>query len=106
MAAAMVYMTAGSRDEALAIGRALVEERLAACVNLLDHMTSLYWWQGRIEQGEEVVLIAKTKQELVPQLISRVRELHSYDCPSVVAWPIAAGNPQYLDWIVDETRDL
>ena len=104
MSAAIVYLTAGSREEALTIGRALVEERLAACVNLLDNMTSLYWWQGKIEEGSEVVLIAKTRQDLVEPLIERARALHSYEVPSIVSWPIASGNPAYLDWIIDETR--
>jgi periplasmic divalent cation tolerance protein len=97
------YVTTGSREEALAIGRAVVGERLAACANVLDGMTSIYWWQGALEQAGEAVLILKTRAELVERLTSRIRELHSYDCPCVVALPIAAGNPGYLDWIARET---
>jgi periplasmic divalent cation tolerance protein len=104
MNACICYVTAGSREEALAIGRALVEERLAACANLLDGMTSVYWWHGKLEQAREAVLIAKTRTELVPALSARVKQLHSYDCPCVVALPIADGNPDYLAWIVSETR--
>jgi periplasmic divalent cation tolerance protein len=104
MGACICYVTAGSREEALAIGRALVEERLAASVNVLDGTTSIYWWQGKLEQAQEAVLIAKTRAELFPALSARVKQLHSYDCPCVVALPIADGNPDYLAWIVAETR--
>jgi periplasmic divalent cation tolerance protein len=82
----------------------LVEERLAASVNVLDGTTSIYWWQGKLEQAQEAVLIAKTRAELFPALSARVKQLHSYDCPCVVALPIADGNPDYLAWIVAETR--
>lgn len=104
MTACFCYITAGSRDEALAIGRALVEARLAACGNVLDGMTSVYHWQGAIEQANEAVLIVKTRAELVEPLTERVRALHSYDCPCVVALPITDGNPDYLAWIDAETR--
>ena len=103
MALTFCYVTAGSRDEALTIGRTVVEERLAACANVLDGMTSLYWWQGALEQAGEAVLILKTRAELVGRLTARIKELHSYECPCVVALPIAAGNPDYLRWIAGET---
>lgn len=99
----LLYVTAASRDEALAIGRKLVEERLIACANVLDGMTSVYWWKDQLEQSNEAVLLLKTRQELVPRVTDRVRELHSYDVPCVVALPILAGNPDYLQWITDET---
>jgi periplasmic divalent cation tolerance protein len=106
MTAVFVYITVSGRDEALAIGRILVEERLAACVNVLGPMTSVYWWQGKTETANEAVLIAKTRQALLPALTDRVRALHSYACPCVVAWPLLeAGNPQYLEWIETETRE-
>ena len=104
MSAYFVYITASDKTEALKIGRTLVEERLAACANVIDNMTSVYWWEGKIENSAEVVLIAKTKQELVESVISRVKELHSYSCPCIVSWPINAGNPDYLRWIEEETR--
>jgi periplasmic divalent cation tolerance protein len=66
-------------------------------------MTSVYIWKDRLEQSEEAVLLLKTRRELVEQVIARVRELHSYDCPCVLALPIEAGNPQFLQWITDET---
>ncbi len=72
--------------------------------NVLDGATSIYWWQGALEQAGEAVLILKTRTELVERLTARILELHSYECPCVVALPIAAGNPQYLDWIAAETR--
>jgi periplasmic divalent cation tolerance protein len=99
-----VYMTARDEAEALVIGRTLVEERLAACINILPAMTSVYWWEGELEQSSEAVLIAKTQQGLVPELIERVKRLHSYACPSIVAWPAHAGHQPYLDWIEKETR--
>ena len=103
MAVFFCYVTAGSREEALAIGRTVVEERLAACANVLDGVSSIYWWQGTLEQASEAVLILKTRAELVERLTARIRELHRYDCPCVVALPIEAGNPAYLDWIARET---
>ena len=104
MSAAFVYMTAKDKEQAVSIGRTLVEERLVACVNVLDNMTSLYWWDGNVQEDNEVVLIAKTSEILLESLIQRVKDLHSYECPCVVAWPIAAANPAYLQWIDDETR--
>jgi periplasmic divalent cation tolerance protein len=103
MTAYFCYVTAGSRHEALSIGRTVVEERLAACANVLEIMASIYWWQGALEQADEAVLILKTRAELVERLTARIMELHSYECPCVVALPIAAGNPQYLDWVAGET---
>ena len=90
MAVTFCYVTAGSRDEALSIGRTVVQERLAACANVLDGVTSIYWWQGALEQAGEAALILKTRAELVERLTGRIRELHSYECPCVVALPIAA----------------
>jgi periplasmic divalent cation tolerance protein len=100
----LVYVTAGSRDEAVKIGRAAVESRLAACANVLPApTTSIYWWQGKLEQAEEVSLILKTRAALVDELVAKVKEQHSYDCPCVVALPIEGGNPQFLEWIDAET---
>jgi periplasmic divalent cation tolerance protein len=103
MAIWFVYITAKDKSQALAIGHILVEERLAACVNLWDGMTSIYRWEGAIEQASEAVLIAKTQESLVQALTERVKCLHSYDCPCVVAWPVGAGSTVYLDWIAKET---
>lgn len=99
----MLYITCADAAEANRIGRLLVEERLAACVNILDGMTSVYWWEGQVQDGHETVLIAKTRAAHVDAVIARVRELHSYDCPCVVSWPITKGNPDYLEWIAKES---
>jgi periplasmic divalent cation tolerance protein len=98
-----VYVTAPSFDVAQTIGRTLVEERLAACVNIIPEMHSIYRWAGSIETAAEVVLIAKSRTVLFEEIEKRVRELHPYDCPCLVAWPIEAGHQPYLDWIAKET---
>lgn len=103
MAAYSCYVTAPSREIALAIGRTIVAERLAACANVIDSAASVYWWQGTLEEASEAVLILKTRAELLERLTARVKALHPYECPCVVALPIAGGNPEYLDWIAGET---
>ncbi len=100
----LVYMTAKDMSEAKKIASAIVEEKLAACVNILPGMESIYHWQGKVENEMEVVLLAKTKSMLVAQLTDRVKELHSYDTPCVVAVSISGGNPDFLEWIAAETR--
>jgi periplasmic divalent cation tolerance protein len=92
-------MTSGSKSEAQKIGKALVESRLAACVNILDNMQSIYRWEEKIQEDSEVVLIAKTTQSLVSQLIDKVKSMHSYDCPCIVSLPVQDGYPPFLDWI-------
>lgn len=99
-----VYMTAPNRDEALRIGRALVEQRLAACINVLPGMTSVYWWEGAVDTSDEAVLIAKTTADRLDALVSAVSALHPYQCPCIVALPIEAGHPGYLEWVVRETH--
>jgi periplasmic divalent cation tolerance protein len=103
MAAVFVYVTAKDRAQALAIGRTLVEERLVACVNVLNNVRSLYWWEGKVQEEDEALFVAKTRSELMEKVVARVKELHSYQVPCVVALPVAAGNPDFLDWITAET---
>ncbi len=103
MKQAFLYVTVGSTEEAVSIARDLLDARLIACANIIDGATSLYRWEGRIEEEKEAVMIAKTREDLVEKVIDRVRELHSYDCPCIVALPIVAGNPAFLDWIDEET---
>lgn len=103
MSVCFVYITAEHASEARAIGRALVEERLAACANILEGKHSLYRWEGEIQEETEAVLIAKTREDLVAALTERVIALHSYDCPCVVAMPIAGGNNAFIEWIHAET---
>lgn len=102
--ARFVYVTAQNRDEALAIGRALVGERLAACANVTTEVTSVYWWEGKVVEDGEAVLVLKSRASLIAKLTERVAELHSYSCPCVVALAIDDGNPAYLDWIAAETE--
>ena len=94
----VVYVTCADLDEARRIGRALVVEGLAACVNLRPHET-IYRWQGNVEQAPEAALLAKTTRAAYPALAARVRALHSYTLPCIVAWTLAEGLPDYLDWI-------
>lgn len=103
MSAMFLYVTARDRAEALSIGRTLVSERLVACVNVLDGLRSIYWWDGAVQEEDEACLVAKTRQELVEKVVARVKELHSYDVPCIVALPVADGNPDFLDWIAAET---
>jgi periplasmic divalent cation tolerance protein len=100
----VVFVTVGNREEASRLGRALVEERLAACVNLIPAIASTYWWRGQIEQADEVLLVVKTRQDLLDLLTARVRVLHSYTVPEVIALPIIRGNPDYLAWIDESVR--
>ena len=100
----MIYITAKNAEEAEAIGSALVEERLVACVNIIEKVRSIYRWKGAIERESEAVLIAKTKEPLVAQVIARVKALHSYEVPCIEAIPIVNGHPAYLKWICDETE--
>jgi periplasmic divalent cation tolerance protein len=103
MSAVFVYITTESPEQAERIGRTLVEARLAACVNILPGMRSIYHWQGRIESASETVLIAKTRQALTEALLARVKALHSYAVPCAVVLSIQGGLPDFLDWIEAET---
>ena len=98
-----VYMTAKDEAEAKTIARAVVGERLAACANVLGRIDSVYWWQGRVCEDNEVALLLKTSAERKSELIHRIKELHSYECPCVVCFPIADGNRDFLNWITAET---
>ena len=100
-----VYITAADKDEAQKIAKTLVQERLAACANILGGINSVYWWDGAVQNGEEIALILKTRKALFEKVQTRVAELHSYDSPCVVAWDITAGNRSYLDWISTETEN-
>jgi periplasmic divalent cation tolerance protein len=103
MDATLVMVTAASDGSARALARALVEARLAASVNIAPGIASFYWWQGAVREGAEALLLAKTRTDLVDQVIEFVKAGHPYDCPAVFALPIAAGNPDYLAWIGEET---
>ena len=101
----LVYITTGSIDEARQIGKELVSSRLAAGANIIENIQSFYWWEGEIHDNREAIIIAKTRQELVPELIEKVKAIHSYTCPCIVSIPVMDGYRPFLDWIADETRD-
>ena len=103
MEAFTVYVTTKDEAEAKRIARAVVDERLAACANVLGSIGSVYRWEGRICEENEVALILKTSSRRTAELIHRIKELHSYECPCVVCLPIADGNRDFLTWIADET---
>ena len=100
----LVYMTAGSKEEAKKVGQILVTSKLAACVNILENMNSIYVWEGKLQEDQETVMIAKTTEARVPELIEKVKAIHSYDCPCIVCLPIENGNQEFLDWIGSEVK--
>ena len=101
---ALVYITTSGEEESKKIGRTIVEERLAGCVNIIPTIGSLYWWKGEIEEDNESVLIAKTKVSNIGNIIKRVKEIHSYENPAILAIPIIEGSKEYLDYLDAETK--
>ena len=101
--AVFVYTTFPAIVEAERVGRALVERRLCACVNILPGMVSYYWWQGTVERGDEVVMIIKTRASLAEQVRAAVKDMHSYTTPAFLVIPIESVDPDYHAWIVGET---
>ena len=99
----VVFVTA-PENEAAALAKTLVDERLVACVNIVPGLRSIYWWQGKVEDEPEVLCIMKTRTTLFEALRKRVRELHSYEVEEIIALPILAGNLPYLDWIKENTQ--
>lgn len=104
MSIMFVYVTTADRTEATRIARAMVEQRLAACANIVDGMRSVYWWQGTVQEASETVLILKTVKERLGALMAAVKALHSYDCPCIEAIEVADGNPAFFAWIRQETQ--
>jgi periplasmic divalent cation tolerance protein len=103
--AVLVYTTWPSIVEAERAGHAIVERRLAACVNILPGMISHYWWQDKIERAEETVMFVKTRAALAEAVRAAVKELHSYDLPAIMVLPVEAVDPDYHAWIVRETAE-
>jgi len=97
----VIFITSGSDEEANRLARTLVEEKLAACVNILSGVESLYWWKGKIESSKERMLVVKTQGKMVRRVVKRVKEIHSYEVPEIIALPIVEGNRDYLKWISD-----
>src|SRR3972149_649032 len=95
----VVFITTSSMAEAQAIGRALVEERIAACVNIVPGLRSLFRWQGTIEEQEETLMLVKSRSEFLPSILDTVKRLHSYTVPEVIALPVLGGSSDYLAWI-------
>jgi periplasmic divalent cation tolerance protein len=104
--AVFVYTTWPTAVEAEAAGRMLVERRLAACVNILPGMTSIYRWQGALERGEEAVMIIKTRASLSDDVTRAVKELHSYETPAILVMPLESVEKSYLGWLLAETGEM
>lgn len=100
----IVFITASSKQEARKIARGLLEAKLAACVNIIENIGSHFWWQGKIDNAREALLIIKTRKALFNKLVNKAKSLHSYEVPEIIALPIIAGDEQYLDWINGSTR--
>lgn len=98
-----MYITAQNPAAAERLAAALVEERLAACANVLPGVRSVYRWRGAVERAEEAALILKTRADRFEALRARVLELHTYEVPCVIAWPIARGHPAFLEWVAAES---
>ena len=99
----VIFITASNEDEAAKISKALVESRLAGCVNIIKNIRSIYSWQGKIEDESEVLMIAKTQKALFDDLSRKVKELHSYTVPEIIAMPIVEGSEDYLKWLKEVT---
>ena len=102
--AIVVFITAGSPDEADKLANLLIQKRLAACVQILPSIQSVYWWQDKIERQPEILLLVKTISSKFAELEREVRAVHSYETPEIVAIPTAAGSEQYLDWLSSTFR--
>ena len=100
----VVLITTGSQEEARRIGDALIAQRTAACVNIVSQISSLFWWEGKVEDDKESLLLVKTRAELFPEVVDTVKSVHSYDVPEVIALPIVKGSQDYLNWIGKETE--
>lgn len=101
----VVLITAGKWEEAEKIAQELVRQRLAACVNMVPQITSIYRWKGEVCQDSEVLLIAKTERGRLAELEQAVKQWHSYDVPEIIALSVADGSPAYLDWVSESVAD-
>jgi len=98
------YITTKDKKEAEKISWSLLKSKLIECVNIVDKVKSIYWWQGKIEDSEECLMLVKTKKSLAKKIIDKVKSLHSYRCPCIIFIPIETGNRDYLKWIDQSTR--
>ena len=99
-----VHITAPNREQAATMARALVNERLAACVNVVDGVQSVYRWQEKVEESAEVLCLVKTRPDLLDALTARVQALHPYDVPEILAFEVMDGSPTYLNWLQESTQ--
>ena len=97
----IVMVTTPSKEEALNIVRRLLDDRLIACANIVGPVSSLFWWEDKINEATEFLVFMKSREELFHRLSERVKELHSYQVPEIIALPIIAGSPSYLNWLDD-----
>ncbi len=97
------YVTCSNEEEAKRIGKKLVEKRLAACVNIFPRVASVYWWEGKVEEANEAILIAKTREELKDKIIEEIRKMHSYTLPCIVFFEVKDGLKEFLEWVEKET---
>ena len=104
MSVVSIYAVFANAEEAERIGRAVVEERLAACINILPGVRSIYRWEGKVESADEVAAILKTHHWQSDALMARIAALHSYDAPCIVTWPVDKVLRSYSDWVEDSTR--
>ncbi|MDH5807161.1 MAG: divalent-cation tolerance protein CutA [Candidatus Methanomethylicaceae archaeon] len=100
----VTFITVGNKDEARKIANKLIEEKLAACINIIDNVESIFLWKGKIEEAKEVLLIIKTKIDKIENLIKRVRELHSYEIPEIIWFELKGGLESYLNWIEESLK--
>jgi len=95
----IVLITAGSEEEAHKIGESLVKGKMAACVNIVPGVDSLFWWEGKIDSAQESLLLVKTKASLFPEIAELVKAMHSYEVPEIIGLPIVAGSEDFLNWL-------
>ncbi|MDX1442919.1 MAG: divalent-cation tolerance protein CutA [Gammaproteobacteria bacterium] len=101
----VVYVTCPNHDSGEAVASALVDQKLVACVNVIDGVTSLFHWEGRVDRDPEVLLVIKTRTNLLQAVEECVAEVHPYDVPEVIALPIIGGSRKYLDWIDESVEN-
>ncbi len=99
----LILVTASGEKEAQRIAQGLIKDKLVACVNIIKGVKAYFWWQGKIDASKEVLLIIKSRKKLIPKVIKKVKSLHSYEVPEIIALPIISGYKKYLDWIDEST---
>lgn len=95
----VVLITAGTEEEANKIASVLLNQRKAACVNIMPRINSFFWWQNKLDSAQESLLLVKTEASLLNEIVRLVREIHSYEIPEIIALPIIGGNRDYLEWV-------